>query len=125
MYLDDVLVYSKIKKEHLAIDEKCFAILWKDEQRKAFEALKEALTTTPVLAVPDLNQPFFVTTDAYGFAKWGALWSNCRMVNDVLSHTCLRNLPRRKLGGRHTNASRLPYSQRVSHGGTTSRALRW
>lgn len=50
-----------------------FSTLWKKEQKDAFAKLKEALTTTPVLAVPDMNQPFFVTTDAYGFAMGGSL----------------------------------------------------
>lgn len=50
-----------------------FSTLWKDKQRQAFTALKEALTSTPVLAIPDMNQPFFVTTDASGFAMGGAL----------------------------------------------------
>lgn len=50
-----------------------FATLWKSEQKLAFENLKEALTTTPVLAVPDMDKPFFVTTDASGYAMGGSL----------------------------------------------------
>jgi len=50
-----------------------FATLWKPEQKLAFESLKKALTTTPVLAVPDMDIPFFVTTDASGYAMGGSL----------------------------------------------------
>ena len=50
-----------------------FATLWKPERKKAFEDLKKALTTTPVLAVPDMNKPFFVTTDASVYAMGGSL----------------------------------------------------
>src|SRR5439155_8121203 len=41
---------------------------WTDTQQQAFEQLKEKLTTTPVLALPDPNKMFIVTTDASGYA---------------------------------------------------------
>eukprot|EP00983_Pelagomonas_calceolata_P028985 908708-Pelagomonas_calceolata.AAC.1 len=34
--------------------------LWKPKQIEAFEALKQALITAPVLAIPDLKMPFRV-----------------------------------------------------------------
>ena len=37
---------------------------WTDRQQEAFETLKIAMTTAPVLALPDPNLPFIVTTDA-------------------------------------------------------------
>ncbi len=37
---------------------------WKGECRKAFDDLRAALTSAPVLAYPDYNQPFVVETDA-------------------------------------------------------------
>jgi hypothetical protein len=37
---------------------------WGKEQTEAFEALKRALVTAPVLVIPDLNKPFKVVTDA-------------------------------------------------------------
>ena len=37
---------------------------WGKDELDAFNALKKALTTAPVLAIPDLNKPFKVITDA-------------------------------------------------------------
>ena len=41
---------------------------WSEAQQKAFEELKEKLTSAPVLALPDPTKPFVVTTDASDFA---------------------------------------------------------
>ncbi|MGH7239621.1 MAG: reverse transcriptase/ribonuclease H family protein, partial [Candidatus Saccharimonadales bacterium] len=46
---------------------------WGVEQEKAFLTLKAALLETPVLARPQLDKPFTVTTDASGFAVGGVL----------------------------------------------------
>ncbi|XP_036345593.1 uncharacterized protein LOC118754828 isoform X2 [Rhagoletis pomonella] len=39
---------------------------WGELQNNAFEALKEKLTSAPILCCPDFNQPFFLQTDASG-----------------------------------------------------------
>ncbi len=36
---------------------------WEGEQQKAFDALKEALTSAEMLAYPDLTKPFYLHTD--------------------------------------------------------------
>lgn len=46
---------------------------WKEEQRIAFEELKSAVTSAPVLIPPDDSKPYVVTTDASGFAIGAAL----------------------------------------------------
>ena len=40
---------------------------WNDEAKKCFEALKNIMSSTPVLATPDFTKPFIVECDASGF----------------------------------------------------------
>ena len=47
--------------------------LWEDEQREAFEELKNALITAPVLARPDFSKPFYAQCDASGSALGAVL----------------------------------------------------
>lgn len=46
---------------------------WDGKQQKDFDALKEKICTTPVLALPDLQQPFEIETDASGYAMGAIL----------------------------------------------------
>lgn len=41
---------------------------WSDDCQKAFERLKQALVSTPILRFPDMNKPFVLSTDASGSA---------------------------------------------------------
>jgi hypothetical protein len=41
---------------------------WGGKQLKDFETLKENIRTTPILALPYLQQPFEIQTDASGYA---------------------------------------------------------
>ena len=37
---------------------------WKEEHEQAFQSLKDALVTAPVLGYPDYTKPFMLETDA-------------------------------------------------------------
>lgn len=39
---------------------------WNDEAETAFEGLKQAMTSTPTLAMPNFNEPFVIESDASG-----------------------------------------------------------
>ena len=47
--------------------------VWGDVEQQAFDQLKEALTTAPVLMAPDPRAPYVISTDASGFAIGGVL----------------------------------------------------
>ena len=46
---------------------------WTEEAQDAFDTLKTRLTSTPILALPCLQQPFILYTDANQFAKGAVL----------------------------------------------------
>ena len=46
---------------------------WNQQCQMAFEGLKEAISTGPVLRLPDLDLPFEVQTDASNRALGGVL----------------------------------------------------
>eukprot|EP00253_Pinus_taeda_P016125 PITA_16125 len=46
---------------------------WGGKQQKAFDTLKEKISTTPVLALPDLQRPFEIQMDASDYAMGAVL----------------------------------------------------
>jgi hypothetical protein len=56
--------FSKIARPMIALLEKKFEFKWTPACQKSFETLKEKLTTTPVLILPDVHKPFSVYCDA-------------------------------------------------------------
>jgi len=55
---------------------------WGIEQQNAFEALKKAFTTAPVLRIPNDKDPFKLSTDASDFAT-GAILSQKDMRTNL------------------------------------------
>jgi hypothetical protein len=58
-------------------------IEWTPECKVAFNKLKEALTTAPVLAYPNFKEPFILTTDASNYAT-GAILSQIKEGKEVV-----------------------------------------
>ena len=46
---------------------------WGGKHHKAFDTLKEKISTAPVLALPDLQRPFEIQTDASDYAMGAVL----------------------------------------------------
>ena len=53
---------------------------WSDVSTKAFEAVKSALTSTPVLALPDFSKTFYVECDASGNGIGAVLTQNKHLI---------------------------------------------
>jgi hypothetical protein len=56
--------FSKIAKSMTALLANKVEFKWTEKCQEAFEALKEKLTTAPVLVLPDVHKPFSVYCDA-------------------------------------------------------------
>jgi hypothetical protein len=64
-YRKFVLDYGKISALLTALLKK-EAFQWSDQAGDAFSKLKHAMTTTPVLALPDFTKTFIIESDALG-----------------------------------------------------------
>jgi hypothetical protein len=56
--------YGVISRTMTDLLKKGVPYVWNSEKEAAFQALKQALSSTPVLALPDFSQPFVLETDA-------------------------------------------------------------
>jgi hypothetical protein len=53
---------------------------WKDEQQKAFEDLKEKLSSTPILKFPNFTESFKVHTNISDFVISGVLMQDGNLI---------------------------------------------
>ncbi|KAL5861508.1 hypothetical protein ACOSQ4_002804 [Xanthoceras sorbifolium] len=67
--------------------------IWNEEAEMAFQNLKVAMTTTPVLALPDFQQPFVLETDACDTGIGAVLMQQDRPIAYIS-----KSLPNRKKG---------------------------
>ena len=56
--------FSKLAAPFNQLGRKCVRLKWHESCQNAFDALKHALVTAPVLAFPDFSQPFDLYVDA-------------------------------------------------------------
>ena len=65
--------FSAIIQPITELTKKHVRFQWTDERQRAFEILKDKLTTAPVLAHPVLDQPYNLYTDSSGYAVGAVL----------------------------------------------------
>lgn len=74
--------FSKIAKPLSDLTKQSVAFEWKQEQQEAFNKLKHALCSEPILQYPNFDEPFIITTDASGYAI-GAILSQGKIGSDL------------------------------------------
>ncbi|KAH9298206.1 hypothetical protein KI387_029888, partial [Taxus chinensis] len=72
--------FSKIATPITSLQKKDKKFVWNDKCEFAFKILKDQLTTTPILTVPNLNGYFTVVTDASGEGLGGILLQNDHVI---------------------------------------------
>ena len=69
--------FSQIAEPIIMLTRKYAHFKWSDVHQKAFEFLKESLTTVPLLVYPDLNKPYVLYTDASDTCIGACLTQEC------------------------------------------------
>ena len=72
-YREHIDSFSKIAEPLFRLTRKAVRFKWSDDCQLAFEKLKEALTSAPVLAYPDPDKDYILDTDASQFGMGGVL----------------------------------------------------
>ncbi|KAH9299919.1 hypothetical protein KI387_044615, partial [Taxus chinensis] len=72
--------FSRIAHPIISLQQKGKKFVWSDRCEKAFRTLKEYLTTTPILAMPDPHGEFFVCIDALLAGLGGVLMQEGKVV---------------------------------------------
>jgi hypothetical protein len=89
--------YRRFVNRYAAISTPLYAMLskrhvwrpgsdWPLDALAAFQALKTALTTTPILSAPDFSQPFIVHTDASSTATGAVLMQGTGATERVIAY---------------------------------------
>ena len=66
--------YAKVATPLTELLKQETEFIWTERRQKAFEDLKRALTTAPILSPPDWEKEFHVTLDASGWCLGAILW---------------------------------------------------
>jgi hypothetical protein len=72
--------FSKIENPITELQKKNKKFVWTEKCAEAFRSLKELLTTTPILKVPDMDADFLVCTDASKEGLGGVLIQDGRVI---------------------------------------------
>jgi hypothetical protein len=72
--------FSKIANPITKLQKKNKKFVWNEKYKESFWSLKELLTTTPILKVPDMETDFLVCTDASKEGLGRFLMQNGRVI---------------------------------------------
>ena len=72
--------FSKIVMPLTKLTRKSVKSVWDEKYEVVVQELKQRLTTTAILMVPNNNDPYVVYTNALGTSLWCVLMSNGRVV---------------------------------------------
>jgi len=78
--------FSTIAAPLTRLTRKNARFIWANEEKEAFERLKETLTTAPVLACPDFNRLFILQTDASAYGLGAVLTQNLEHGERVIAY---------------------------------------
>ena len=74
---------------------------WNEDAKKAFVALKNAMATVPILALPNFDRPFVINTNASGYGVGAILMQDGRPIalfsQDLSQRARLRSVYEREL----------------------------
>jgi hypothetical protein len=76
-----ILNFSKITKPITELLKKGTKYVWSEDCDEAFQTLKKLLTTSPVLAQPDIAKSFNVYCDASGIGLWCVLMQEALLIS--------------------------------------------
>ena len=68
--------FAQVAHPLTELTKKDIEFVWSDRQQQAFQALKDRLVSSPVLAFPDFTKPFIVCTDACDYGVGAVLAQN-------------------------------------------------
>lgn len=83
--------FSKVARPLTRLTSKKVRFEWSPEADEAFNTLKSALISAPILKCPDFTQPFYVHADASSFAIGGVLTQKTDGVDHPIAY-CSRTL---------------------------------
>ena len=72
-YNSFIPAYSVTVEPLIRLTKKGIAFVWREEQQEAFDTLKSALLSAPLLRHPDFSKRFYVQTDACGYGLGAVL----------------------------------------------------